>query len=259
MKPSPPAAQIVASLNKSERRATLRLLKHWEAARGAASLPKLTDFDLSILEELGDSTFLLTVGTEDPEPSFRYFGRELAAQVGRDLTGRGIGHVPSSTLLSRVLGHYVETLQRRTPVGVHGRFEGASGRTLLYRGILLPFCSEESEVTALLGCYRSRTAMRPGRARSVDEDPAAATLTLSPEQMLAGYRAGKLQAIVRLAQKLAWPAKVVSRSRAAAPIRIATLKARKAGSEFVRLLAQRLDPERKRLVRAAEPDGRPPA
>jgi hypothetical protein len=276
-----PAAQIVASLNKSERRASLRLLKHWEDARGAASVPKLADFDLAILEELGDSCFLLVVGAEDPQPGFRYFGRDLAGQIGSDLTGRGIADVPGSTLLSRVLGHYVEARQRRMPVGVHGRFEAASGRTLLYRGILLPFCSDGGEVTAVLGCYRSRAPIRASQAKPGQDEPAAAPLTLSPEQMLAGYRSGKLQAILRLAHKVAWPARVLSTARAAAPLGKATLTARQAQSEFVLLLARRVDPElnrfevvstagplllnlamrraASRLGRAAEPDLDPPA
>jgi hypothetical protein len=284
MKPSAskaPAAQIVATLNKSERRATLRLLKHWEAARGAANVPKLADFDLSILEELGESCFLLVVGAEDPQPGFRYFGRELAGQVGRDLTGRGIADVPGSTLLSRVLGHYVEALQRRMPVGVHGRFEAASGKTLLYRGILLPFCSDGGEVTAVLGCYRSRTPIQPAQAKPAPDEPAGAPLTLSPEQMLAGYRSGKVQALLRLAHKVAWPARVLSTARAAAPLGKATLTAQQGQSEFVLLLARRVDPElnrfevvstagplllnlamrraASRLGRTAEPEFDPPA
>jgi hypothetical protein len=238
-----PAAQIVATLNRSERRASLRLLKHWEDARGAASVPKLADFDLSILEDLGDSCFLLMVGAEDPQPGFRYFGRALAAQVERDLTGRGIADVPGSTLLSRVLGHYVEALQRRMPVGVHGRFETANGNTLLYRGILLPFCSDAGEVTAILGCYRSRTPIRAGRTSAGPDESAVPPLTLSPEQMLAGYRSGKVQAILRLARKIAWPAKVLSTARAATPLGKATLTAPQSQSEFVLLLARRVDPQ----------------
>jgi hypothetical protein len=257
------------------------MLKHWEAARGAGSVPKLADFDLSILEELGDSCFLLMVGAEDPQPGFRFFGRDLVGQVGRDLTGRGIADVPGATLFARVLGHYVEALQRRMPVGVHGRFEAASGKTLLYRGILLPFCSDAGEVTAVLGCYRSRTPIRPAQAASGQDESAGTPLTLSPEQMLAEYRSGKVQAILRLARKLAWPAKTLSTARAAAPLGKATLTAPQTDSEFVLLLARRVDAERNRfevvstagplllnlamrraasrLGRTAEPDIDPPA
>jgi hypothetical protein len=86
-------------LGKREQRSSVRLYKSWDEARGWDRLPRLQDFDLGTLEELGGSCFLLVEGEEGAASRFRYFGRELAKEIGRDLaaaeTGRGQRPVPS--------------------------------------------------------------------------------------------------------------------------------------------------------------------
>jgi hypothetical protein len=238
-----PGTQLVATLNGSERRSSLRLFKHWEAARGAASLPNLADFDLSLLEELGDSSFLLMLGEFADQPTFRYFGRDLTRQIGHDLTGRSIADVPAASLLARVVGHYLEAIQQQKPVGVNGRFETAAGEDLVYRGILLPFSSDLGKVDAVLGCYRSRAYRGSARAK-LDRAAAGATpLLLGPEQLEAWYRPGNLQALKALARKLAWPKRALSAARAAAPLGRAVMRLDGPESEFVLLLARRTDPQ----------------
>jgi hypothetical protein len=242
-----PGTQLVATLNGSERRSSLRLFKHWEAARRSASLPKLGDFDLSLLEELGDSSFLLMLGEFAAEPTFRYFGRDLASQIGRDLTGRSIADVPAASLLSRVMGHYLEAIQQRKAVGVSGRCEPFGGDDLVYRGILLPFSSDAGEVNAVLGCYRSRPYKGSARAALDRAASGAAPLVLGPEQLEAWYRPGNVQALKALARKLAWPRRALSTARAAAPLGRAVVRLDAPLSEFVLLLARRTDPQSDRF------------
>lgn len=242
-----PGIQLLATLNKSERRSSLRMYKHWEAARGAATLPRLADFDLSLLEELGDACFLLMVGSEEGEPRFRYFGRDLMAQVGRDLTGRVLSDAPTSSLLARVLGHYVEAMQRQKPVGISGRFQAPGGELLLYRGILLPFASEEGDVEAVLGCYRRRTARQAARAMSEQAGPAAGALLLGPDELEEKCRPGKIQALKSLVNKVAWPSKTLSKARSAPSLGRAVVRLDGPASEFVLLLARRSDPQSDRF------------
>lgn len=135
----------------------MRLYKNWDSARRWDRLPRLRDFDFAVLEELGRSCFLLVAGEEGEASRFRYFGRDLASEVGRDLTGHSLSDVPRSSLLSRVLGHHLEVTRRQRPAGANGRFHSPPG-DLLYRAILLPFSSNGDQVDAVLGCYRWRSA-----------------------------------------------------------------------------------------------------
>jgi hypothetical protein len=230
---------LLASLGRSERRSSLRLYKHWDAARNGAALPKLPDFDLTLLQELGASCFLMITEPGEGAPAFRYFGRNLAFEIGRDLTGRPISEAPASSLLSRVLGHYLEAMQQHKPVGINGRFEAATGRHLLYRGILLPFSSQKGQVNAILGCYRSRQALR-------SEQPAVAAveaspLVLGPDELQDGCRPGKLQALKSLARQIALPDRALSSVRAAPPMGKAVVRLDEPASEFVLMLGRRAD------------------
>ena len=116
------AIPLRRKLGKREQRSSVRLYKSWDAARGWDRLPRLQDFDLGTLEKLNGSCFLLVDGEEGGASRFRYFGHELAKEIGRDLTGRSISDVPRSSLLSHVLEHHLEVTQRQRPVGVNGRF-----------------------------------------------------------------------------------------------------------------------------------------
>jgi hypothetical protein len=150
-----PSALELAKPRSAERRITLRLYKMWDVARGQRAFPVLADFDLSHLERLGSDSFLLDLnGT----PRFRYFGRNLVTDIGRDLTGRPISEVPPFTLLSQVIADCTESALRVKPVGLSGSFIKAVDHHLLYRGILLPISIGGFEVDGLLGAFRYREA-----------------------------------------------------------------------------------------------------
>jgi hypothetical protein len=234
-----PGTHLVASLNKSERRSSLRLYKHWDAARGQAALPKLPDFDMSLLEELGDHCFLLVVGQGEGQPAFRHFGRELAGQIGRDLTGCAISDAPSPSLLARVLGHYVEATQRRKPVGVSGRFEHGIAGDLLYRGILLPFSSEPGRVDAVLGCYRSRPES-PSARRDQSHSAAPATI-IGPDELVRRLRPTTMHGVRTLARKVTWPERALSRARSAPALGRAVARLDEPSREFALLLVRRVE------------------
>src|SRR3954453_19037697 len=165
-------SQLLASIGRSERRSSVRLYKNWDAARAGTSLPRLVDFNLSVLEELGSSSFLLVVGQEEELPRFRYFGRAIAAEIGRDLTGRPISEVPLSSLLSCILAPYMQAPEGQKVLALNGRFQ-SSHEDLFYRGILLPFSSDAVKVDAVLGCYRSRPAKAAARRMGDVIAPAA--------------------------------------------------------------------------------------
>ena len=151
-------ARLPISLVKpavTERRGTLRLYKIWDAARGERDLPLLTQFDLSLIERFGADCFLLEFDKGET-PKFRYFGRNLAREIGRDLTGRPVSEVPRFSLLAHVVANCIGASAQHKATGVSGSFIAAADQHLIYRGILLPFSADGITVDALLGFYRSR-------------------------------------------------------------------------------------------------------
>jgi len=151
-----------------ERRSALHLHKVWEAARGGLHLPCLTDFDLSLIERLGGGCFLLEFESHRAPATFKYFGRELAIAVKRDLTGYPITAVPEGSLLAQLVMHCEEAVRTGKPIALDGLYSAGATEHLLYRSILLPFTRQGEKAECVLGCLRFRSVQaRPALAHSM--------------------------------------------------------------------------------------------
>jgi hypothetical protein len=155
----------MAEAAPAERRWTVQLYKAWDAARMGDGLPCVADFDLGVIEALGPNCFLLEIERGTEEARFRYFGRELASQTGRDLTGQTIASLPRPSLLTATAGQYPEAVARRRPIGWDGQFVLNVEEHLAYRCVLLPFATPGGHVDSILGCVRLRR--RKGNAATV--------------------------------------------------------------------------------------------
>ena len=157
--------QLAGSMSEAapaERRWTVQLYKAWEAARMGHALPCVADFDLGVIEALGPNCFLLEIERGSEEARFRYFGRELAAQTGRDFTGQMIASLPRPSLLTATAGQYPQAVARRRPIGWDGQFALNVEEHLAYRCVLLPFATPGGHIDSVLGCVRLQR--RKGKA-----------------------------------------------------------------------------------------------
>ena len=161
----PQPAGSMAEGAPAERRWTVQLYKAWEAARMGHALPCVADFDLGVIEALGPNCFLLEIERGTEEARFRYFGRELAAQTGRDFTGQTIASLPRPSLLTATAGQYPQAVARRRPIGWDGQFTLNVEEHLAYRCVLLPFATPGGHIDSVLGCVRARR--RKGKAATV--------------------------------------------------------------------------------------------
>ena len=161
----PQLAGSMAKAAPAERRWTVQLYKAWDAARMGHALPCVADFDLGVIEALGPNCFLLEIERGSEEARFRYFGRELAAQTGRDFTGQTIASLPRPSLLTDTAGQYPQAVARRRPIGWDGQFAPNVEEHLAYRCVLLPFATPGGHIDSVLGCVRLRR--RKGNAATV--------------------------------------------------------------------------------------------
>lgn len=276
----------------TERRSTLRLYKSWDAARGRRDLPSLSEFDLALLEQIGGVCFLLELGSKEGIPKFRYFGRDLAVETGRDLTGCPISDAPQSSLLMHVAGNFGDAVERRKAITLSGAYFQSPGPQRLYRAILLPFSTDGNTVDAVLGLFRSRAAREPARPL-VSTTPSAPT-TRCPE--LGGVAVAETRSVAaadpvvehravtkgarrsignaeieepsrtsaarRVSSAIAdawrgtlWPSRAVQLTRTAPAIGRAVLWQDAASPEFVLLLARKADMQEGRyeVVAVGEP------
>src|SRR3546814_16354016 len=62
-----------------------------------------------------------------------------------------INDVPSRSLLSRLTDHYLQIIANSAPIGFEAEFVNQRGVEILYRGILMPFSSDEHTIDFIYG------------------------------------------------------------------------------------------------------------
>ncbi|RDC61223.1 hypothetical protein HME9302_02442 [Alteripontixanthobacter maritimus] len=138
-------------IGQDERRMQVRAYNHWAGLLADRSFPSIEDLEPENLPDFGPYSVLLdfTAGVEDP--GIPYLGAELARECGTDDSIETLSDVPSRSLLSRITDHYMQILANQAPIGFEAEFVNQRGATILYRGILLPFSSDDDTIDFIYG------------------------------------------------------------------------------------------------------------
>lgn len=138
-------------VGQDERRMQVRAYNHWASLLDNRNFPSIEDLDPESLPDFGPFSVLLdfTAGIEDP--SIRYLGDKLAEECGTEGRIETLADVPARSLLSRITDHYMQILANQAPIGFEAEFVNQRGRTILYRGILLPFSSDDETIDFIYG------------------------------------------------------------------------------------------------------------
>src|SRR5690606_34907739 len=141
-----------AGIGTDERRMQVRAYNHWASLLEDRSFPAIDALEPGNLPDFGPYSVLLdfTAGIENPGIS--YLGAELAAECGISPTElQHLDDVPARSLLSRITDHYMQILANQAPIGFEAEFVNQRGSTILYRGILLPFSSDDETIDFIYG------------------------------------------------------------------------------------------------------------
>lgn len=134
-----------------ERRMQVRAYNHWAALLGERSYPSVEDLDLENMDDIGPHAVLLDFTAGIDNPAIAFMGERLQAesQVGDDI--HYINDIPGRSLLSRLTDHYLQIIANRAPIGFEAEFVNDRGATIMYRGILLPFSSDDDTIDFIMG------------------------------------------------------------------------------------------------------------
>ena len=138
-------------IGQDERRMQVRAYNHWASLLTDHSFPSIEELEPENLPDFGPYGVLLdfTAGIDDP--SIAYLGAELAVECGTDTALKQLDDVPTRSLLSRITDHYMQILANQAPIGFEAEFVNQRGATILYRGILLPFSSNDDTIDFIYG------------------------------------------------------------------------------------------------------------
>lgn len=140
-----------SAIGSDERRMQVRAYNHWASLLADRNFPSIEDLDPAGLPDFGPHSVLLdfTAGIENP--AVQYLGAELGVECGADGEIESLADVPARSLLSRITDHYMQILANQAPIGFEAEFVNQRGATILYRGILLPFSSDDDTIDFIYG------------------------------------------------------------------------------------------------------------
>jgi hypothetical protein len=147
MPPFPPVAMAglgvapLFDLGEAERRLHARAYTHWVSLLRGRPFPSITDFDPATVAGFAAHDVLLDFTRDPADPAIVHLGARLREECAIDREITRVGQVPARSLLARLTDHHRQIIADRAPVGFEAEFVGARGRTMLYRGILMPLSS----------------------------------------------------------------------------------------------------------------------
>ncbi|MBO0748832.1 MAG: hypothetical protein J2O44_00165 [Porphyrobacter sp.] len=140
------------AIGQDERRMQVRAYNHWASLLEDRNFPAIDDLEPGNLPDFGPYSVLLdfTAGIENP--GVAYLGDQLARECDVNVPElQTLADVPSRSLLSRITDHYMQILANQAPIGFEAEFVNQRGSTILYRGILLPFSSDDETIDFIYG------------------------------------------------------------------------------------------------------------
>ncbi len=140
------------SIGTDERRMQVRAYNFWASLLEDRNFPAIDDLDPTLLPDFGPNSVLLdfSAGADDPQISF--IGDRLATECSAaSNTPQRLSEVKPRSLLSRITDHYMQIIANQSPIGFEAEFVNHTGATILYRGILLPFSSDDETIDFIYG------------------------------------------------------------------------------------------------------------
>ncbi len=138
-------------VGQDERRMQVRAYNHWATLLSDKNLPSIEDLEPADLPDFGPYSVLLDFTNGIENPAVRYLGTALAAECDAPAGITQLADVPARSLLSRITDHYMQILANQAPIGFEAEFVNQRGSTILYRGILLPYSSDDDTIDFIFG------------------------------------------------------------------------------------------------------------
>lgn len=141
-----------------ERRMQVRAYNFWTAQLHDKNYPSIEELDPEGVQDFSEYSVLLDFTSGIENPSIPYVGEKLRAECGLTEDITYLDEVPSRSLLSRITDHYLQIIANRAPIGFEAEFVNDRGLTIMYRGILLPYSSDDDTIDFIYGVINWKEA-----------------------------------------------------------------------------------------------------
>lgn len=148
---SAPEPDVSSAIGADERRMHVRAYNYWCSLLEGRDYPSIEDLEPGNIEDFAPHSLLLDFTEGRDNPATPYIGAAVREECGIGEDVKSIDAVPSRSLLSRLTDHYMQIIANRAPVGFEAEFVNQRGRTICYRGILMPFSSDGDTIDFIYG------------------------------------------------------------------------------------------------------------
>ncbi|MBU6266463.1 MAG: hypothetical protein KGN34_02910 [Sphingomonadales bacterium] len=138
-------------VGQDERRLQVRAYNYWASLLGNRNFPAISDFHPEDMPDLAPYAVVLDFAEGIENPGVTYLGDKLGEECGSVPPIRSLADIPSRSLLSRITDHYLQILANEAPIGFEAEFVNLHGKTVVYRGILLPFSGDGATIHNIVG------------------------------------------------------------------------------------------------------------
>ena len=173
-----PDTDVSAAIGADERRMHVRAYNYWCSLLEGRDYPSIEDLEPGNIQDFGPHSVLLDFTEGSGNPATPYIGTAIREECGIGDDIKSIDDVPSRSLLSRLTDHYMQIIANRAPVGFEAEFVNQRGRSICYRGILMPFSSDGDTIDFIYGVINWKDV---GEAPEIPQVIRAALPPLEPE------------------------------------------------------------------------------
>ena len=146
-----PQHDVASAIGADERRMHVRAYNYWCSLLDGRDYPSIEDLEPGNIQDFGPNSVLLDFTEGSDNPATPYIGTAVREECGIGDDIKTIDDVPSRSLLSRLTDHYMQIIANRAPVGFEAEFVNQRGRSICYRGILMPFSSDGDTIDFIYG------------------------------------------------------------------------------------------------------------
>ncbi|MEI6640814.1 MAG: hypothetical protein WCL10_02180 [Novosphingobium sp.] len=146
-----PVAAPPPPVGQDERRMQVRAYNFWASLLDQGQFPPVQSLLDGHLPDFADHSVLLHFDQGIDDPAIPFLGQVLADECDAGSPLRRLSDIPGRSLLSRITDHYLQIIANQAPIGFEAEFVNQRGRTILYRGILLPFSTDNGTIDYIYG------------------------------------------------------------------------------------------------------------
>lgn len=180
-----PQMEAPPSIGSDERRMHVRAYNHWVSLLRGRSYPSIADLDPATVPDFGPHGVVLAFAENAADPAIPFVGQALREEGGHDRPIAHVSDVPPGSLLSRLTDHIGEIIANHAPIGFEAEFVNQRGRNMMYRGILMPFSTDQAVIDSIYGVINWKeapeapvaTALAAELAQSLRDTPPPAAVS----------------------------------------------------------------------------------